>query len=281
VAAALEGAAAEHTLHVVDLAQPERPVVRGGMAWRWPVGGIEWTGRPGVAVAVAKGRLATIDLRDPDRPRLMAEIEVDTEGRSGRLAVRGDLVLVHSWFGDGVDIVSVADPQRPRIVDRLPVTQERWARSVVATWLGERVVVVRDQELVLFEPAGIGGGGMPGAGEVAYEPVGRWRLSETELDTRWAGVVAFGDDLLLAGEAGMYVLRLDADEGDAVGGDGEAQEPRGVLVHRQHVALPAGGVPRTDGRTVVVAAGDGGMHVWRALAPRGAVRIVLPWLGAQ
>lgn len=123
-------------LHVIDVGEATAPRLAASLQLPAPaVGGVlAVAGR--FAYLAAVGALLTIDAGDPANPRLAGESQGITAGEDilgsdrrtlGALAVSGDLACATAWregdlaiFEDGMAILSLRDPARPRLVGYLP-----------------------------------------------------------------------------------------------------------------------------------------------------------------
>ncbi len=171
----------------------ERLVLRGvatGLSNAW---GVALAGSV-VVVADGAGGLATVDVSDPDAPKVLGRIE--TGGAAQSVEVRDGLAYVAASAG-GLVIVDVSDPTAPKVLSRSPTSGTALqvalgkGHAFVANWNDTRVFDI--------------------ANAAAPRLVATERIATGSAFSRVLGIGAAGDFAFLGEWTGLYSYQLFAD----------------------------------------------------------------------
>ena len=273
--------AARDGLRVVDLSQPNNPVLVGYLATSEPLAGVAAVG--GVAyLAAGRAGLLLADVSQPAQPALLST--TDTPGNAHAVAVAGSTAYVADGLA-GVQIFGVANPQAPQQLatfDTPGDTRDVFVsggRAYLADWdRGLRILDVSDpanpQELGLYNTAGEAAG-VAAAGDYAYvaDSLSGLRIidvSNPALPHEVAALVTqrVVSDLALVGG---YIYLTNDDLGLTVVDVSQPAAPR--VVGSYDTAGRAWGVNLTADGRILLADWLGGLYVFNDLfAISGAVR---------
>lgn len=166
-------------LQILDLRDPARPALLGGVATAGMAGDLAVVGgRAYVLIAggvpMSPHALQIIDVGDPVRPAALGTFAPLPQARG--VAVAGDIAYVAAWEG-GLSLVDVGDPAAPALIGQVPEVAHATDVAVV----GGRAYVTSTTGLQIFDlrdlraPALLGAVGLEGltsrvqvAGDVAY-----------------------------------------------------------------------------------------------------------------
>jgi hypothetical protein len=189
---------AERSLKILDCADPTQLRLRSSIDLQGFVQNVDVSGN--LAVAIGSEYVATVDVRNPDNPQLLARITPNGMSQGYAVKIEGDIAFIASGE-QGLRVINIADPSRPR-------------QLYVGGW-GQAVgITVKDTLVFLSTTRGNGGALQVFDVSNPAEPRGIGGYNQEE-SYMWSCAVS--DTLVFAGAFGEGVKVLQLGENGGLG----------------------------------------------------------------